>query len=136
MPRFLAVDIERHYREGLLAAEQLSSKGSTRYDTLYHPARFSFNHLVRQDAPDIVKVDGFDFDVGKESVLIEQRCTSSTMGHVEPIREKLVVNVLNRLLQGNDVPFPFDLLLDSAFSSTSMLSLFCPNERLGTLLSK
>ena len=25
------------------------------------------------------------------------------MGHVEPVREKLVVNILNRLLQGDDV---------------------------------
>ena len=41
------------------------------------------------------------------------------MGHVEPIREKLVVDILNRLLPGNDVPFPCDLLLDSAFSSPS-----------------
>ena len=55
-------------------------------------------HFVQQDAPDIVKVDGFDFDVGKESGLIEQHCTSSIMGHVEPIRDKLVVNILNRLL--------------------------------------
>ena len=42
----------------------------------------------------MVEVDGFDFDVGKESVLIEQHCTFSIMGHVEPIREKLVVDLL------------------------------------------
>ena len=41
------------------------------------------------------------------------------MGHVEPIREKLVVNILNRFLQGGDVPLACDLLLDAALSSTS-----------------
>ena len=27
------------------------------------------------------------------------------MGHVQPILEKLVLNIFDRLLQGNDVPF-------------------------------
>ena len=36
-------------------------------------ARFSFKYIVKHDAPDVVKVDGFDFDVGKESVLTEQQ---------------------------------------------------------------
>ena len=40
-------------------------------------------------------------------------------GHVEPIREKLVVNILNRFLQSDDMPLACDLLLDSAFSYTS-----------------
>ena len=66
-----------------------------------------------------MEVEGCDLDIGKESVLIEKYCTSSTMGHVEPIREKLVVNILSRLLQGIDVPCPSDLLLDSALFSTS-----------------
>ena len=52
----IVVDMERYHREGFLAAERLSSEGSTRYDTLYHPAQFSFNHRVWLDAPDIVKV--------------------------------------------------------------------------------
>ena len=30
-----------------------------------------------------------------------------------------MVNMFNRLLQGNDVPFPSNLLLDGAFFSTS-----------------
>ena len=122
MPRSLEkllCDVERHHCEGFLAAERLSSRRSTRYDTLCHPARFSFEHLVRQDVPDIVKVDGFDFDVRKDSVLVEQDCTPSIMGHVEPIREKLVVNILNRFLQCDDMPLAFDSLLDGAFSSTS-----------------
>ena len=43
----------------------------------------------------------------------------SGMGHVKPTREKLVVNILNRILRCDDVPLACDLLLDSAFSSTS-----------------
>ena len=119
------------------------SKRSARYDTLRHPARFSFKHLVWQDAPDIVEVDGFDIDVKEEGLLIENHCASSIVGHVEPVREKLVVNILNRFLQCDDMPLACDLLLGSAFSSTSgswvpavELSLFCTGERLGTLLSK
>ena len=69
--------------------------------------------------PDTVKVDGFDLDVRKESVLVEQYYTPSIMGHVEPICEKLVVNIINRLLQGDDVLFPCNLLLDGSFSATS-----------------
>ena len=66
-----------------------------------------------------MKVDGFDLDIREESVLVEEHRASSVVGHVEPIREKLVVNMLNRFLQGDDVPLACDLLLDGAFSSTS-----------------
>ena len=78
MPRFLAqlLLIVQYHCEGFWAAERLPSKRSTRFNTLYDPTRFSFKHLVRQVVPDIVKVDGFDLDVGKESVHIEQHCTS------------------------------------------------------------
>ena len=44
----------------------MSSTGSTQYDTLHHPARFSFKQLVRKQAPGIEKVVGFDFDVRSE----------------------------------------------------------------------
>ena len=65
-----------------------------------------------------VKVDVFDLDVGEEGILVERDRVSSIVCHVEPIREKLVVNILHCLLQGDDVPF------------------LCTGERLGTLLSK
>ena len=41
------------------------------------------------------------------------------MSHMEPVPEELVVNIFKRLLQGNDVPFRCNLLLDGAFFSTS-----------------
>ena len=50
-----------------------------------------------------MKVDGLDIDVRIEGVLVEKNCTTCVMGHVEAIREKLVVNVVRRLLQSNDM---------------------------------
>ena len=43
--------------------------------------------------PGIVEVDGFDLDVKKEGVLVEQNRASSVVGHVETVREELVVNM-------------------------------------------
>ena len=64
-----------------------------------------------------MKVDGFDIDVGVESVLVEEDCTTCVMGHMEAIREKLVVNVARRFLQGNDVPPSCNLLFEDIFFS-------------------
>ena len=65
-----------------------------------------------------MKVDGLDLDIREESVLMEEHHASSVVGHVEPVREELVVNVFNRLLQGDDMPFSCNLFLDSAFVSS------------------
>ena len=56
---------------------------------------------------------------GKKVSFIEELCASSVVGHVEPVREKLVVNILDRFLQWDDMPLACDLLLSIAFSSTS-----------------
>ena len=40
-----------------------------------------------------MKVDGLEVDVGVESVLVEENRATCVMGHVEAIREELVVNV-------------------------------------------
>ena len=59
------------------------------------------------------------------------------MGYVESIREKLVVDKLNRFLQSDDVPFPCNLLLDSTIFSTPRSRIpVVTDERFGTLLSK
>ena len=42
------------------------------------------------------------------------------MGHVEAIREKLVVNVLRRFLQGNDMPPSCNLLIEGIFFSPTV----------------
>ena len=90
--------------------------------------------------PGIVKVSGFDLDIHEESVVVEEHCASSLLGHVKLVREKLVVNILNRFLQCGDMPLACDLLLDGSYpfasGSWKMLSLFCAVELLGKLLSK
>ena len=53
----------------------------------------------------------------KKVSLVEQHCAPSIMGHVEPIREKLVVIILNRFLQGDNVPFPCTFVSQLAPSS-------------------
>ena len=58
-----------------------------------------------------MKVDGLDIYVGV-GVLVEEDCTTCVMGHVEAIREKLVVDVVRRLLQGNDMPPSCNLFLE------------------------
>ena len=66
-----------------------------------------------------MKLDGLDIDVGEEGVLVEEDCTTCVMGHVEAIREKLVVNVVRCRLQGNDMPPSCNLLLKGIFFSPS-----------------
>ena len=60
-----------------------------------------------------MKVNGLDVNIGVEGVLVEEDCTSCVMGHVEAIREKLVVDVVRRFLQGNEMPFACDSFLKS-----------------------
>ena len=62
-----------------------------------------------------MKVHGLDVDVGVEGVLVVKNRASSVMNHVEPIRENLVVNIFNRLLQGHIMPLACNLLLESIF---------------------
>ena len=64
-----------------------------------------------------MKVDGLDIDVGVEVVFVEENCTTCVMCHVEAIREKLVVNVVGRLLQGNDMPPSCNLFLEGIIFS-------------------
>ena len=86
-------------------------------------------------------VDGLDIDVGVEGVLVEEDCTTCVMGHVEAIREKLVVNVVRRFLQGNDMPPSCNLLFEGILFSPrgpgfqlQILSLLCTIERVAKCL--
>ena len=65
--------------------------------------------MSRQVSLGIMKVDGLDVNVGVNDVLVEENRATSAMGHVEAIREKLVVNIFGRLLQGNDMPLSCNL---------------------------
>ena len=53
-----------------------------------------------------MKVNRRDLDVRKESILVEQDRTTSTVCHVEAIRQELVLEVIKCFLQGDDVPLP------------------------------
>ena len=64
-----------------------------------------------------MKVHGLDINVGVKGVLVEENCTTCVMGHAEAIREKLVVNILGRLLQGNDMSLSCKLLFGGIFFS-------------------
>ena len=66
-----------------------------------------------------MKVDGLDIDVGVEGVFVEENCTTCVMGHVEAIREKLVVNVVGRFLKGNDMHPSCNLFFEGIFLSPS-----------------
>ena len=66
-----------------------------------------------------MKADGLDTDVGVEGILIEENRAACIMGHVEEIRENLVVHVVERLLQGNDMPLSCNLFFEGIFFSTS-----------------
>ena len=53
-----------------------------------------FHHLIRQVSPGVMKVTGFDVDIGEEGVLVEENRASSVMGHVEPTSEDVMVDIL------------------------------------------
>ena len=56
---------------------------------------------------------------GKKVSFVEKTCAFSVVGHVEPVREKLVVNMFNCFWKRDDVPFSRNLLFDGSFPSTS-----------------
>ena len=67
-----------------------------------------------------MKVDGFDINDGVKGVLVEENRAPCVMGHVVAIREKLVVNIFGRLLQGNDMPPSCNLLFEGIFFSLTV----------------
>ena len=42
------------------------------------------------------------------------------MGHVEPVREELVIGIFNRFLQGDGMPFPSNLFFSSPSVSAAI----------------
>ena len=57
--------------------------------------------------------------LGWKVSLLKRIAQTCVMGHVEAIREKLVVNLVGRLLQGNDMPLPCKLFFEGIFFSPS-----------------
>ena len=64
-----------------------------------------------------MKVDGLDIDFGVQGVLVLENRATCVVGHMEAIREKLVVDIFGRLLQGNDMPSSCKLLFEGILFS-------------------
>ena len=100
---------------------------------MHNPSLFPFHHLIRQVSPGVMKVNGFDVDIGVEGVLVKENRASSVMGHVEPTSKNVLVDILRCFLQSGDVPPACDLLLEGIFFSAHCLSfssLLCVFSRL------
>ena len=69
--------------------------------------------------PGVVEVNGLDFDVRVKGVLIEQDSAASVVGNVKVIREALVLEVIDCLLERNHVPFHRNVLFSGTFSASS-----------------
>ena len=63
-----------------------------------------------------MKVDGLDIDVGVEGVLNEE---NRIMGRVEATCKNVMIDILGRLLQGNDMPPSCNLFFEGVFFSAS-----------------
>ena len=66
-----------------------------------------------------MKVDRFDADARVQSVLVEENRAAREVGHMKPFMKNIVFNIIRCILQGNNMPFPCNLSLDSVFRSTS-----------------
>ena len=97
----------------------MSSRVSIMTLSMHDPSLVSFHYLIRQVSLGVMKVDGFDVDVGVECVLVEENRATCVMGHVEPTSKNVMVDILRCYLQGNDVPPACSLLFEGIFFSTS-----------------
>ena len=63
-----------------------------------------------------------DFDVRVTGVLVERDSTASVVGNLKVNREVLVMEVLDRLLEGNNVPFASNVLFYGTCCTSSRSS--------------
>ena len=80
---------------------------------------FAFDNMIVQYSSRVLEADRFDADVGVESVLVEENRTACEVGHVKPFTKNIVINIVRRLLQGNDVPLHRNLFFNSIFCASS-----------------
>ena len=67
-----------------------------------------------------MKVDRFDTDAKVEGVLLEENRAACIVGHMEPTCKNVMIDILGRLLQGNDMPPACNLLFEGIFFSASV----------------
>ena len=70
-------------------------------------------------ASGVMKVNGFDVNIGVEGVLVVENRASSVMSHVEPIFKNVMIDILRCFLWRDDMSFACDLFLKSIFLPTS-----------------
>ena len=76
----------------------------------------SFSHDLLLLISCVVELSGSDLDVRVKSILFEQDSTSSVMGNVKVLR--LALEVFDRFLMGNYVPFACNMLFNGTFSDS------------------
>ena len=59
-----------------------------------------------------MEINGFDLDVREEGVLVEKHRATPSVSYVQPVREELVVQIFNLLVQGNNVPLSGNLFFN------------------------
>ena len=66
-----------------------------------------------------MEVNGLDFDVREEGVFVEKHRAASEVGNMEPVGGEFMVHIINRLLQGDNMPLACVLFFNCAFFATS-----------------
>ena len=70
----------------------------------HDPSLSPFRCWIMCFASGVMQVDGAGLDLGVESVLVEEDCAPTIMVKMKSLRNIAVVDVISRLLKGNDVP--------------------------------
>ena len=55
---------------------------------------------------------------GEKVSFVEENRTACEVGHVKLFTKNIVINIVRRLLQGNDVPLPRNLFFNSIFCAS------------------
>ena len=66
-----------------------------------------------------MEVNGLDFDVRAEGAHVEKHRAASVVCNMEHVGEEFMIHIINRLLQGDNVPLACDWLFNCAFFTTS-----------------
>ena len=83
----------------------------------------------------VVNVDGVNPDVRVENVFVQEDGAAGGVGNVDMVHEALVLEILDRCLQCNNVPFTYDVLLNGTLFAAFQLGMLirvCSSKRFGT----
>ena len=92
---------------------------------LKHRSMFSFNNMILQSSPRVVKIDRFDAEVKEECVPLEENRAARIVGVMKSILKNVVMKIVRCFLKGNNMTFPRNLFLKCVFPPTSGPSSSC-----------